>query len=929
MTACDYSALREATGQLARLGLSLQTVIPLALPADDFPQTRLNSTTGQREIQRDRNGRPLPAFVGKNPSFWLADGQPRLTSQSQPAVESEVLKRLAIAERLGRPIGLAVIPSKEVVVIDFDRKNYPTQEALDQDWMRLLDLYPELTETRIERTPGGGVHIYLRLADGMDSWRTAAGKLHCNFTTVPGGEHRGEVLAGTRVCVCAPTRNDSGVYELVNPEYAYSLIEVRTLGAIGIYPRARATGATTKQPQRPKRSTGPQPQASGSAAPALVELIGSKAREVLAGGSPYCGNEGAAVDRSSQLTGFLKEVYSWVNLLNDHGLRFSGSPDDLIAQAVAALAIEDKADRVVGTIEMADCRHRDSDAALRRYRRLSGGSAAGTVSSGSTDAPQDAAGQEKPLGKPTLQQVLEKLAAAGPSGSELSFRLERIAGDHDRSLRDVQGLYRELVEEKEAALDADDSLDQLEQLGATGDLDVLSLIPPVLVKALEGIRHSAEFQHSTLLAVLLAGFSAALPLRSWIELDPAEDFSQPLTLWVLLLMPSGELKTPLLHRLLVKPWQQSVDAVVEQAFKRQLEEWELRKQDSDNGDGPPPGPRPRLPQTLVTEDITVQGMEVHLEIHDRWANRSICLWLDEAAAALRQMADPARAGKDASLGGWLLSRYDGTGARGAKVDQTRERHYKSCRLAMVAGCQPDVYREITGDADQSGLSARFIVVEQLSVEQHFPPCWTEEEVQRADALKELLVRCYGFLARIEQLHLRLAPEAFALFQAERAAMYQRKRASISAAERSLANKAAGRIGRLAALFHLLWCVAEREEGPISLGDNQVGVEAMQRAIRFNRFLLDQTVGVRLTSAGNSALGALMLKLQRVAWEKRTPLALSTLRRALSGKQRPESAEVLHALQVLEERGYGVLEPMEYRGQQGWKYTASKPLLTAS
>ena len=41
--------------------------------------------------------------------------------------------------------------------------------------------------------------------------------------------------------------------------------------------------------------------------------------------------------------------------------------------------------------------------------------------------------------------------------------------------------------------------------------------------------------------------------------------------------------------------------------------------------------------------------------------------------------------------------------------------------------------------------------------------------------------------------------------------------------------------------------------------------------------------------------------RRVAWEKRTPLALSTLRRALSGKQRPETAEVLHALQVLEKR----------------------------
>lgn len=78
------------------------------------------------------------------------------------------------------------------------------------------------------------------------------------------------------------------------------------------------------------------------------------------------------------------------------------------------------------------------------------------------------------------------------------------------------------------------------------------------------------------------------------------------------------------------------------------------------------------------------------------------------------------------------------------------------------------------------------MVEQQSVEQRFHTLWMEEEIQRAEALRELLVRCYGALARLEALHLRLTPEAFALFQTERAAMYQRKRASISAAERSLA-----------------------------------------------------------------------------------------------------------------------------------------------
>ena len=104
MNLSDYSALREATGRLSQLGLSLQMVIPVSLPAESYPVTKQNSKTGQREVQRDKNGQPLPAFVGKNPSFWLADGQPRLTSQSQQADESEVLKRLEVAERLQQPI---------------------------------------------------------------------------------------------------------------------------------------------------------------------------------------------------------------------------------------------------------------------------------------------------------------------------------------------------------------------------------------------------------------------------------------------------------------------------------------------------------------------------------------------------------------------------------------------------------------------------------------------------------------------------------------------------------------------------------------------------------------------------------------------------------------------------------------------------------
>lgn len=45
---CNSSILREAAGHLFGLGLSLQTVIPLALPAGAYPQSWLKSKTGQQ-----------------------------------------------------------------------------------------------------------------------------------------------------------------------------------------------------------------------------------------------------------------------------------------------------------------------------------------------------------------------------------------------------------------------------------------------------------------------------------------------------------------------------------------------------------------------------------------------------------------------------------------------------------------------------------------------------------------------------------------------------------------------------------------------------------------------------------------------------------------------------------------------------------------
>jgi len=52
------------------------------------------------------------------------------------------------------------------------------------------------------------------------------------------------------------------------------------------------------------------------------------------------------------------------------------------------------------------------------------------------------------------------------------------------------------------------------------------------------------------------------------------------------------------------------------------------------------------------------------------------------------------------------------------------------------------------------------VIEQLSVQQHFPISCSKDDINKGEALKQLLVRCYEALARIEQAPAASQPRGF-------------------------------------------------------------------------------------------------------------------------------------------------------------------------
>jgi hypothetical protein len=908
MNPCKYGALREAVVCLLRLGLSLQTVIPVALPAETYPATRQNGKTGQREVQRDKNGNPLPAYVGKNPSFWRVDGTPTQTSHRNVVDEAELLVRIDNAERLRKPIGLAVVLSADVVVIDFDRKNYPSQEACEDAWMGLLDLYPELTETRIERTPGGGVHIYVRPADGMDSWRTTAGSLHCNFTTVVGGEHCGEVLAGTRVCVCAPTRTGAGQYELVNPDYAYNFVEVQNLASIGIHPKVRAS--TTAEPQQRVEMTskvGTQP-ANPAEAPRLVDLIGSKAQEVLKGGCPYGGDASAAADRSLQLTGFAKELWSWHNILLEQGLGFEGDPDQLLVQAIAALDIDDKAERVLASIIRADCRHRDPDRAQRHYAWLAGdrtrhgrrpAESHGTTSGASSNAPSDPS-KAPPLSREECRDRFRDAVAAHRSPTELELLLGGLVDEselHPQELRQLLAAVRIEEEQRDVLLQEASALEEdLARHQARAPITLDRLFPPPLAEAIRRITEHLPYCDHVVATAYLAGFSGLVKLGTTICGNPYTDFVTPANLYVATVGRSGQKKTPL-EKLLVRRPAQELEREMAAANTRALEAWREQCKGCKTKDERPPKP---VAIYLQPQEYTGEAFVQQLQELDK-RGLSVLVLRDELSGLFGAMnAYRSGRGSDEQQ---LLELFDGQAYTSLRVT-AGDRSYDRCQVSIYGAIQPGVLRELIKGGDPSGKWARFLFSPLPENTVPLPTAITAEGVAAVNrANQDLQVyarRIYTMPAQRYQLDLE-AIEAFSAYEHNKQIQAQQARLD---AQGALYGKSAGKVLRVAVLLHLLQLAVLNEPG-----EGEVPVATLQRAIELVDAMDDWALGFHEQAAAGEEEGgvsSLMRRIHTLARKAKGAVSWTQLRQQMSGREKKGTNAALadQAMRALAELGVG-------------------------
>lgn len=330
---------------LKKCGLPALPVAP-AQDAELYPARNKDGS-----IKTDKDGNPLPAFTGKNPSYLDQKGIPHLINHSayQKSLPSEREYKVWFANPLN---GVGTLGGwNGITFIDLDAKHFESIEELENTVEDRLARFPVLADTWQEETHSGGYRIAVKCRNKPE---------FTNFCLTPNGGHVGEALGEGRFTVLAPTVGVSGnsyrCVRLAEP------VEIESLESIEIY------GVTKQEESRPKFDRPSFSQSIPGSIP--LELLGTdESRRILNG-------DNIKGDRSASLTSAAREWYGWENWSSSNGINFKDSADSLIRWCGDKLGLDQgRVDRIIKTLKAEYCQPAcvlkgGDESAWKKIRRL-------------------------------------------------------------------------------------------------------------------------------------------------------------------------------------------------------------------------------------------------------------------------------------------------------------------------------------------------------------------------------------------------------------------------------------------------------------------------------------------------------------------------------------------------------------------------------
>ena len=391
------------------------------------------------------------------------------------------------------------------------------------------------------------------------------------------------------------------------------------------------------------------------------------------------------------------------------------------------------------------------------------------------------------------------------------------------------------------------------------------------------------------LSAILVTASTLHETGTELVIHRAQGFSVPSTLFMALVSPSGQKKSPIYKNLIAKALK-GLKAEAKAKYESDLKQYEIEYQEWNNDKSVDKGSEPKKPVEPVFHFNAATGEGIQ-RLAQNCPMKALFMLVDEIEAMLNS-SNQYRGGRGSDRQD-ILSYYDGAGqttlrASGVSID------VDEIYISIFGGIQPEVLKTHTKDLkDIDGYWARF-----LFVNQQLAAAEMDDDTGGFD-ISELVGGYYRRVYALGKRTYTLSRSAFQIYRTVYNDLEQKRVSHPSPGMRNIYAKLEGQIGRLALNLHAI------EEADKNSPADEISALTMRKAIALANFYLNEVTDLHADSnADKGELPALLAKLLEYANQKGslTPRDAVTKFNAIK-----KSSEALDHFRELEVMGYGVVE----------------------
>lgn len=425
-----------------------------------------------------------------------------------------------------------------------------------------------------------------------------------------------------------------------------------------------------------------------------------------------------------------------------------------------------------------------------------------------------------------IEEELKQLTEQNLTKSKQKLKLNELAKKYNLNPKEVGDIYKNFkdeIEEKESQDDIKIELDELLK-NKNQSLDLTQYLPGNLAKIGE-FANRLCLRPELGLSAFLTVASSLLAVGSKIDLLDYTDFDQPMGMYTAICAEPSQKKSPLINKIALEPLLELQEKARKQ-YEQEMVNYQIDYADwASDKNNPDPEPEKPILRRYFINGGSQAGIRNVLNTHSMkgWG---VLVLTDELAASYKNNSKTYNAG----LLEDFLTYYDGVG----KIEALKDGFmgdFSQCLVSMLGGIQPGVISNYMNGSDGNGHWSRVNIVNQP-----VSPFLIPDNPPPSLDIKVMLVDFYKKLSQLPRLQLTLEAKAKAGFTTINNKCELYRVGAKTQALASLWGKMPGKIGRFAAMIHIIEQVWQYG----TVQSLVVGKATLDRAVKLAKFYYQES-----------------------------------------------------------------------------------------